>query len=218
LPVDPVKDLQPITLVESTFWIMCGSSSLSAKSFKEVVAVAKARPGALNYAITGIGTDNHITMEQLQKAAGIQMTQVPYNGAGPAVTAMLAGQVDLMLIPGSVAMPYIKSGKLRPIAVLGRTRVPSLPDVPTLTEDGLPGFEAGSWTALFAAKGTPEKIVQALNSEVQKILQQNRERGALFIEGLQVPRGSTPEELGTLLREDVARWRRLAQEVGVKPE
>ncbi|HVO87052.1 MAG TPA: tripartite tricarboxylate transporter substrate-binding protein, partial [Casimicrobiaceae bacterium] len=139
LPFDPVKDLEPVSLVESTFWVFCASPSFSARTFKDFIAAAKARPRALNYASTGIGTDNHITMEQLQKAAGIQVTHIPFNGAGPAMNAMVGGQVDVMLVPGAVALPYIKAGKLTPMAVLGATRSPALPDVPTLAEEGLPG-------------------------------------------------------------------------------
>lgn len=215
LPFDPVKDLEPVSLIESTFWILCGSPSLSARTFKDFVALAKARPGTLNYASTGLGTDNHITMEQLQKAAGIQITHIPFNGAGPAMNAMVGGQVDVMLVPGAIALPYIKTGKLTPMAVLAAARSPVVPDVPTLAEEGLPGFEQGSWTALFAPKATPKAIVLTLNAEIQRILERRTREKTLFIEGLEVPRPSTPDELGALLRDDVARWRRLAEEAGV---
>lgn len=215
LPFDPVKDLEAVSLVESTFWVFCGSPSVSAQTFKDFMALARSRPGALNYASTGMGTDNHITMEQLQKAAGIQVTHIPFNGAGPAMNAMIGGQVDVMLVPGAIALPYIKAGKLTPLAVLARARAPALPDVPTLAEEGLRGFEQGSWTGLFAPKGTPKPVVLALNAEIQKILERRVREKKFFIEGLEVPRGSTPGELATLLRDDVARWRRLAEEAGV---
>jgi tripartite-type tricarboxylate transporter receptor subunit TctC len=126
--------------------------------------------------------------------------------------------VDIMLVPGALAVPYIKSGRVRPIAILGSSRAPSLADVPTLTEEGVAGFEGGSWTALFAPKGTPESIVLLLNAEVRKIVERNRETGTMFIDGIQVPQGSTPEALGVTLREDVTRWGRLARELGIKPE
>jgi len=218
LPFDPARDFAPITQVESTYWILCATPSLPAKTFKEVMALAKSRPGGLNYAGTGIGGDNHLTMEQLQKATGIRLTQVPYNGGGPALVALLGGQVDIMLVPGALAVPYIKSGRVRPIAILGSSRAPSLADVPTLTEEGVAGFEGGSWTALFAPKGTPESIVLLLNAEVRKIVERNRETGTMFIDGIQVPQGSTPEALGVTLREDVTRWGRLARELVIKPE
>lgn len=218
LSFDPVRDFEPISLVESTFWVFSTHPSLPAKTFKEFMALAKSRPGALNYAVTGIGTDNHLTMEQFQRAAGIQMGQIPYSGGGPAVIAILGGQVDVMLVPGPLSVPHIKSGKLRPIAIFANSRAPSLPDVPTITEEGYAGFGGGAWSGLFAPKGTPAKIVQLLNAEVQKYVRRNRETGTLFIEGIQVPESSTPKEMATLLREEVAKWQRVAKEVGIKPE
>jgi len=218
LTFDPVTDFAPVSLVEKTFWVLCATPKLAARDFKEFVAEAKQRPRALNYASTGIGTDNHITMEQLQKAAGIQLTHIPFNGAGPAMTGMVTGQADVMLVPGAIALPYLKADKLKPLAVLAASRSPALPDVPTLGEEGLPGFDRGSWTALFAPKGTPKSVVLALNGEIRKILDRRIEEKTLFIEGLEVPHASTPEELEALLTEDVARWRQLASEAGVKRE
>jgi tripartite-type tricarboxylate transporter receptor subunit TctC len=218
LSFDPVRDFQPISLVESTYWVFCTHPSLPAKTFKEFIALAKSRPGVLNYATTGIGTDNHLTMEQFQRAAGIQMGQIPYAGGGPAVIALLGGQVDVLLVPGPLSIPHIKSGKMRPIAIFANSRAPVLPDVPTITEEGYAGFGGGAWSGLFAPKGTPEKIVQLLNAEVQKYVRRNRETGTLFIEGIQVPESTTPQEMAALVREEVAKWQRVAREVGIKPE
>jgi tripartite-type tricarboxylate transporter receptor subunit TctC len=218
LPFDPAKDFEPITQVEATYWILCTSMSLPVTTFKEAMALSKTRPGGLNYAGTGIGGDNHLTWEQIQRVTGVKFTQVPYNGGGPALVALMGGQVDIMLVPGAIAVPQIKAGKIRPIAVLGGVRAPSFPDVPTLTEAGLPGFEGGSWTGLFAPKGTPESIVRLLNTEVRKIVDRNRETGTMFVPGLQVPEGSTPEALGAMMREDVVKWGQLARELGLKPE
>ena len=218
LSFDPVRDFQPISLVESTYWVFCTHPSLPAKTFKEFIALAKSRPGALNSATTGIGTDNHLTMEQFQRTAGIQMGQIPYAGGGPAVIALLGGQVDVLLVPGPLSVPHIKSGKMWPIAIFANSRAPILPDVPTITEEGYAGFGGGAWSGLFAPKGTPEKIVQLLNAEVQKYVRRNRETGTLFIEGIQVPESSTPREMAALVREEVAKWQRVAKEVGIKPE
>lgn len=218
LQFDPVRDFEPVTLVESHYWIFCSTPGLPARNFKEFLALARSKPNGLNYAVTGVGTDNHLTMERFQKVAGIQLTQVPYSGGGPAVVAMLGGQVDVMLVPGSLALPHIRSGKMRPLAIFADTRAPSVPDVPTMAEEGYEGFGEGGWTGLFAPKGTPESVVRLLNAEVRKIVDRHREKGTLHIEGIQVSRGSTPEELGTLVRSEVAKWRQLAQEVGIKPE
>ncbi len=218
LSFDPVKDFEPISLVEFTYWVFCTHPSLPARTFKEFMTLAKARPGVLNYAVTGIGTDNHLTMAQFQRAAGIQMGQIPYSGGGPAVIALLGGQVDVMLVPGPLSIPHIKSGKMRPIAILANARAPSLPEVPTMAEEGYKGFGGGGWSGLFAPKGTPDKIIQLLNAEVQKYVRRNRETGTLFIEGIQVPESSTPKAMATLVREEVAKWQRVAREIGIKPE
>ena len=132
--------------------------------------------------------------------------------------AILGGQVDVLLVPGPLSIPHIKSGKLRPLAIFANSRAPILPDVPTITEEGYAGFGGGAWSGLFAPKGTPEKIVQLLNAEVQKYVRRNRETGTLFIEGIQVPESSTPQEMAALVREEVAKWQRVAKEVGIKPE
>jgi tripartite-type tricarboxylate transporter receptor subunit TctC len=218
LSFDPIRDFDPISLVESTYWVFCTHPSLPAKSFKEFIALAKSRPGALNVGNTGVGTDNHLTMEQFQRAAGIQVGQIPYSGGGPAVIALLGGQVEALLVPGPLSIPHIKSGKMRPIAIFNDRRAPSLPDVPTITEEGYAGFGGGAWSGLFAPKGTPEKIIRLLNAEVQKYVRHNRETGTLFIEGIQVPESSTPQAMATLVRNEVAKWQRIAKEVGLKPE
>jgi tripartite-type tricarboxylate transporter receptor subunit TctC len=218
LAFDPVKDFEPVTLVESTYWVFCATPSLPVKTLQDVIALAKSRPGGLNYAGTGIGGDNHLTMEQFKMVTGAPMTQIPYAGGAPALVALLGGQVDVMLVPGALAIPNIKSGKLKPIAIVGHARAPVIPDVPTFTQSGVPGFEGGSWTGLFAPKGTPKSVVELLNTEIKKILDHNRDTNTMYTEGIQEPRGSTPEELGVLVREDVAKWRAVAESVGIKPE
>lgn len=218
LPFDPVKDFEPVTLVESTYWVFCATPALPVTTLEDVIALAKSRPGGLNYAGTGIGGDNHLTMEQFKQATGAAMTQIPYAGGAPALVALLGGQVDVMLVPGALAIPNIKSGRVKPIAIMGHTRAPIIPDVPTFTESGVPGFEGASWTGLFAPRGTPRGVVLLLNSEIKKILDHNRDTGTMYTAGIQEPRGSTPEELGVLVREDVQRWRTVAESVGIKPE
>ena len=132
--------------------------------------------------------------------------------------AILGGQVDVMLVPGPLSIPHIKAGKLRPLAIFANSRAPVLPDVPTMTEEGYAGFGGGAWSGLFAPKGTPDKIVQLLNAEVRKYVRRNRETGTLFIEGIQVPQSSTSKEMAILVRDEVAKWQRVAKEIGLKPE
>lgn len=218
LAYDPVKDFEPISLVEETYWIFSSHPSLPVKNFKDFVNLAKARPGVLNYAVTGIGTDNHLAMEQVQIAAGIRLGQIPYNGGGPAVTALLGGHVESLLVPGPLSVPHIKAGKMRPLAIFNDVRSPVFPDVPTMAEYGYRGFGGGAWSGMLAPKGTPEHIVNLLSSEIQKIVARNRQSGALFIPGIQVPKSSTPKEMAVILREEVARWQRVAQQIGMKPE
>lgn len=221
LPFDPVKDFEPITLLFTTQWVLVANPSLPVPTLAELVAYAKARPGQLNYGSTGIGGSNHFNMEQFERAAGIQMLHIPYPGGPPAFNALLSGEVHTMLMVGPVAIPYIQTGKVRPLAITGTKRASSLPMVPTLREAGYPGFERGAWTALFAPKNTPREVVQKLNKEVRKVLDQmvsKHEVNQFYVEDFQIPQGNTPEEMATIVRDDVKRWHNLAEQIGIKPQ
>ncbi|HYC47769.1 MAG TPA: tripartite tricarboxylate transporter substrate binding protein [Burkholderiales bacterium] len=219
LAYDPVQDFDTVSTIEVTYWLFCAHPSLPVRGFKDLVKLAKARPGELNYAVTGIGTDNHLTMERLTRAVGIRMGQIPYGGGGPAVTAMLGGHVEVMLVPGPLSVPHIKAGKMRPLAIFNdEGRSPVFPNVPTIAEEGLRGYGAGAWSGMLVPKGTPPHIINLLNAEIRKIVERNRQTGNQFIEGIQVPRSSTPAGMAKILREEVALWKRVAQEIGFKPE
>jgi tripartite-type tricarboxylate transporter receptor subunit TctC len=221
LAFDPVRDFEPITLVSMTYWILVAGPSVPASNIRELVAYAKQNPGKLNYASTGTGGTGHLSMEMFRQSAGIAMTHVPYQGGAPALTAMLGGQTDLMLLVGNLALPHIRADKLRPIAMTGTVRAKSLPNLPTLAEQSYGGFESGGWTALFAPRGTPRDIVMKLNSEVRKTIDAllaNHEPGSFYVEDFQIPQGNTPEEMGAMVRRDVEKWRRIAESINLKPQ
>lgn len=219
LSYDPVKDFDPVGLVEETYWIFCSHPSLPVRSFKQFLSLAKARKGELNYAVTGVGTDNHLVMEQFQRAAGIDLGQIPYNGGGPAVTALLGGHVEVMLVPGPLSVPHIQAGKIRPLAIFNDAqRSPVFPAVPTIAEEGFRGYGRGAWSGMLAPKGTPAHIVNLLNAELQKIVARNRNDPKVFIPGVQVPRSSTPQEMAKMVQDEVALWQRIGQQIGIKPK
>ena len=205
LPFDPVKDLTPISLIAKTPNIVVVHPQVQAKSIKELVALAKAKPGALNYASAGTGTTSHLAAELLDSVAGIKMTHIPYKGSAPAVTGILAGEVHVMLAPALTVLPYIKSGKLRALAMTGSERSPAFPDVPTVAQSGYPGFEASQWYGVLAPAGTPEPILTRLNQELVKAVQSPEVRTALLAEGSE-PIGSTREVFDRYLKAEIARW------------
>ena len=169
LKYDPIKDFTPITLVASTPYLLVLNPSVKAQYLKEFVALAKSQPGKLNYASAGTGSTTQLAMEMLKIAAGIDVVHVPYNGNGPAGTAVLGGQVQALFGSMPAVLPQAKAGKVRPIAVGTPKRSPALPDVPTVAESGYPGFEASLWLGFFAPKGTPIAIVNRLHGELVKI-------------------------------------------------
>jgi tripartite-type tricarboxylate transporter receptor subunit TctC len=219
LSYDPVKDFEPVGLVEETYWIFCSHPSLPVRNLRQFLSLAKARQGELNYAVTGVGTDNHMVMEQFQRAAGINLGQIPYNGGGPAVTALLGGHVEVMLVPGPLSVPHIKAGKMRPLAIFNDARrSPVFPDVRTIAEEGFRGYGRGAWSGMLAPKGTPEQIISLLNAELQKIVARNRHDPKVFIPGVQEPRSSTPQEMAKIVQDEVAMWQRIGQQTGIQPK
>jgi tripartite-type tricarboxylate transporter receptor subunit TctC len=169
LKYDPIRDFEPITLVASTPYLLVLNPGVKANNLKEFIALAKSQPGKMNYASAGTGSTTHLAMEMLKSAAGIDVVHVPYNGNGPAGTAVLGGQVQALFGSMPAVLPHAKSGKVRPIAVGTPKRSPALPDVPTVAESGYPGFEASLWLGFFAPKGTPIAIVNRLHAELVRI-------------------------------------------------
>lgn len=216
LPYDPEKDFEPIVLITLSSDILSVHPSVPARNLKQFIAYVKNHPKKLNYSSPGIGSDPHLNMEILDQKAGIAMSHIPYGGGGPALTALMTGEVDAVLVAGSIGLPFVKSGRIRALAISASSRAASLPEVPTLQEEGIGGV-SGVWSALFAPKGTPQEIVMKLNSAVNKILANNELRD-FYLERFLVPLGGTPDALGAQLHADVSNWRKVVKDVGIKPE
>ena len=217
LPYDTEKDLTPVTLVASAPLLLVIHPSIPAKSVKELIAHIKANPGKLNFGSGGQGTTPHLAGEMLKMMAGLQMTHVPYKGGGPALADLVGGQIQLMLENIPSTLPFAKSGKLRALAVSGLKRSPLTPDLPTLDEAGLKGYEIVGWNGLFVPAGTPRPIVMRLYGETVKALAQpdTKERLAtLGAEGV----GNSPEEFRAFVKAEIGKWARVVKAAGLKVE
>lgn len=217
LPYDPAKDVAPITNVVSTPNLLVTHPSLPAKSVKELIALAKAKPGHLNYSSAGVGGVAHLSAELFKAMAGIDMVHVPYRGAASALIDVLAGQVVMYF--GSVAssLPHLRAGKLRALAVTGAQRSPAAPDIPTVAEAGLPGFEVSNWNALFAPAATPKEIIEKLHAEVVKVLLMPDMKERLLREGF-TPVGNTPQEFAAYLSAETAKWNKVIKGAGIRAD
>jgi len=217
LSYDPVRDLAPVALMVSAPVILVTSDKRPFKSVAEVVAAAKAKPGQLSYATPGNGTVAHLTAELFQRAAGIQLSHIPYKGASQAMTDLMGGQVDLYLSSVPSAIGQIKGGKLRALAVTGAKRSAELPEVPAIAESGYKGFDVTTWYGLLVPAGTPQTVVKLLNSEVNQVLRQPDVRSRLTAEGGDVL-GGTPGEFAAVLKADLARWAEVVRISGARAE
>jgi tripartite-type tricarboxylate transporter receptor subunit TctC len=217
LPYDPLKDLAPITLVALTPYVVVVHPSLPVRSIKDLIALAKRKPGELNYASVGNGSSTHLATEMFASRAGVKMVHVPYKGSAPAVTDLIGGHVTAYFgsMPGS--LPQARAGKLRAIAVTGASRAPAAPDVPTVAESGLPGYEFTAWYGLFAPSGTPPVIIGQLHSAVTKVLDRGDVRERFSAEGNQ-PSGETPQQFGAIVKADIVKYARIVREAQIKPD
>ncbi len=217
LPFDPIRDFAPISQTTAGHDVLIVNPALPVKSVKELIALAKQKPGKLMFASAGTGGTLHLHGELFKMMTGIDMLHVPYKGAGPAVIDVVGGHVDLMFVGMAAALPNIRNGKLRALGVSSQHRVASLPDVPTIVESGVPGFVASPFSGMLAPAATPKPIVAKVNAAVVQALQSQdiRERFATMeVE----PKSSTPAEFGAYLREQIAKWGRVAKAAGLKPE
>lgn len=217
LPFDPVKSFAPVGMVASVPLILVVHPSLPAKSVKELIELAKSRPGAFNYASVGNGSPQHLSAELFNSVAGVKIVHVPYKGGGPATVAVLSGEAHLFFAGMPPALPHVKAGRLRALAVSTAKRSPSAPEVPTVSEAGLPGFDADNWNALLAPHGTPRSIVTRLNRELEKILTQPEIQTRLIHTGAEAAY-STPQELAARITSETVKWSDVARAAGVKPE
>ena len=217
LPYDPVKDFTPVVLVAGVPNVLVVNPSVPAQSVAELIAYAKANPGKLNFASSGSGTSIHLSGELFKVLTGVQITHVPYKGSAPALTDLMGGQVQLMFdnLPSSLA--FVKAGKLRALAVTSTTRAAALPDVPTMVEAGVSGFEASSWFGMLAPTGTPRDIVLRINAEVAKWLATPEAREKLAGQGAIVA-GGAPEDFARHIASESAKWARVVKASGAKVE
>ena len=215
LPFDTINDFAPVVLASSAPLLLVVHPSVPAKSVNELVAAAKANPGQLNYANSGNGTTAHLAGELLKKTAGIELVSVPYKGGGPAVVDLIAGQVQIYFSTIPAALTQVQAGKLRALAVTTQKRVNLIPDIPTVAESGLPGFEVIGWFGIFAPAATLRTVVTKLNREINQTLSLPDTQQRFAAQGL-IPGGGTPGELGAFLRAEIAKWGILVKEAGIR--
>jgi tripartite-type tricarboxylate transporter receptor subunit TctC len=217
LTYDAIKDFAPITLVAHVPQALMVHPSLPVKDIKDLIAYAKERPGQLNFSSAGTGTPGHLGLELMQIMAGIKMVHVPFAGGAPGLAALVGGQVQLMADNMNSALPMIKAGKVRAIAVTTIKRSVALPEMATVAEQGLTGFDSGSWFGLFAPAGTPPAIINRLNAEVVKILNTPEVRERMLQQGAE-PAPGTPAQFTQLIRDDTARWAKVIKLSGAKAD
>jgi tripartite-type tricarboxylate transporter receptor subunit TctC len=214
LPFDAVKDFVPVTMVIATQTLVCGSSKHPATTLRELIAQAKAKPGSMNYASSGPGSSLHLLAELLKNSAGINMQHIPYRGDAPMITAMIAGDVHLAFLPQATGLAAIQGNQVRPLAVTGRKRMAQLPNVPTMGEEGVAGFEEGSWNGMFVPAGTPPDIVLAIQQVMAKVLAEPQVRERLLAVG-QEPVGNPPAEFAAQFKADVARYAKIIEQAKI---
>lgn len=218
LPFDTRRDFLPISLIVNADALLVAHPSLPVKSARELIALAKAQPRKLNMASAGIGSSSHLAGIMFSSMAGIETTHVPYKGGGPMATAVVGGEAQWGVAPAAAFAGHVRAGRLRALAVASRARSPLLPELPTIDESGIPGYEFSSWNGIFAPKGTPRPVIMKLHATIQQALAAPEVRELLAVQGL-VPLGSaSPEEFGKLLREDFERIGKLIQIAGIKPQ
>ena len=215
LPYDPVVDFAPIVLATTSPLVLFVHPSIPAADLKEFIAYAKANPNKLNYGSSGPGSSPHLATELLMSMAGIQMTHIAYKGIAPAIAAQLANEVQLSFTPIAVGMPHAKAGRLRTLASGGSQRSAAVPEIPTVAESGLPGFEVIGWWGLLAPSKTPRPVVNSLNQAVRAVLDVAEVRRNLIEQGMD-PAGGTPEQFAALIKSDMDKWGDIGKRLGIK--
>ena len=215
LPYDVLRDFSPIMQVSTSPAVLVVHPSVPAKNVKELVALAKSKPGRLNYGSSGVGGTGHLAGELFNTMAGVKMTHIPYKGGGPAMIDLVGGQVQLVFATAASAVPQIKGGKIRGIAVTTVKRSALMPNLPTISEAGLPGFDANNWYGLLAPAKTPRPIIDRLNAEVTKVLAMPDVKEFLFNQGLD-PAPGTPEKFGAYIKSEMTKWAKVVKDSGAK--
>lgn len=212
---NPDKDFAAVSKLGDSMSILSAHPSLPANSVKELIALARAKPNDINYASSGVGTANHLAAELLSSMAGIRLTHIPYKGSGAALPALIGGQVKLGFGPLLPAIPHVKAGRLKALGVSGLKRSPGAPDIPTIAEQGLPGYEVNSWYGVFVPSKTPKPVVARLNKELVRVLALNDVKDRLSRDGVE-PGGSTPEQLNAIVQAEKKLWSKVIREANIK--
>jgi tripartite-type tricarboxylate transporter receptor subunit TctC len=212
-----LRDLQPVAAVARVPNVMVVNPSVPARTVQEFIALAKANPGKINFASSGSGTSIHMSGEMFKMLTGVDIVHVPYKGSGPALTDLLGGQVSVMFDNLPPSMPHIKSGKLRALAITTTTRYPGLPDLPTMVEAGVPGYDSAAWFGIMAPTGTPAEVVMRINTEVNKLLALPDVRERFDQQGA-IPAPGTPAEFGAFIRNEINKWAKVVKASGAKVE
>ena len=217
LPFDPVSDFAPVVLISYSPHVLGVHPSVPARTVKELIALAKARPGQLNFATAGVGSAPHLAGVEFAQRTGVQWTYVPYKGGSQAVADVVAGHADVLFNGMLPVYPHVKGGRMHALAVSSPQRVAAAPEIPTVAESGLPGFETGSWQGMLAPSGTPRDIVLKLNAEIRRILGTPEIKAQLADQGTEV-RADTPESLGQFIRSEIPRWAKVVKQSGIKAD
>ena len=217
IPFDPIKSFTPISLIAEGPYLLLVNPSLPVNNLKEFLALAKSENGNLTYATSGSGSGGHMAAELLINMTNIPMTHVPYKGGGPAISDVLGGHVKVIFAPAASTIQYIQAGRLRAIAITGEKRLSSIPNVPTMAEAGVPGYESTVWYALLAPVNTPKDIVNRLNAELLQILKDRSFKTMMTNNGME-PIGSTPEALTIYIQKEIVKWTKVVKSAGLKAE
>jgi tripartite-type tricarboxylate transporter receptor subunit TctC len=217
VPYNAVTDFAPVTLVLTASNILVIHPSLPPRTVKELIAFAKARPGQLNFASAGLGTGPHLSMELFLSMTGLKLVHIPYKGSAPAMVDLVSGQVGVMAATALTSIPHIRVGRLRALGVTGARRTAAAPDVPTIAEAGVPGYEAVQWYGMVAPANTPREIITRLNREMVSILQMPDVKEKFAADGGDAV-GSSPEEFGRYIKSETEKWQKVAKAAGIKPE
>ncbi len=212
-----VSQFAPVTLVSASPYVVTANPKVQASNVRELIALARANPGKLTFGSSGTGAASHLSAELFKSMAKVDLLHVPYKGTGQAVTDLLAGQVDLLFAPSQAVIQHIRAGKLKALATTGAKRSETLPDLPTVAESGLPGYEAIGWFGLLAPAATPKPVVDKLSADANRALADQEVRSRMQALGAD-PSGNTPEEFARFIRKDQAKWAKLMREAGIKAE
>ena len=216
MPYDPLKDFEPVAYVLDAEGLLVVNPAIPVKNVTELIAYVKSRPGQVSYGSGGMGTTSHLAGELFKSLAKVDMTHIPYKGNAPAITDLIGGQTQVMFATMPTVLPYVKTDKLKALAVIGSSRASSLPDMPTVAET-LPGFDVSNWIGIFAPAGTPKPIISKLNAEIIKIMQQPAVQKRLETEGAKF-KPMTPEAFGAFQKNEALKWSKTIKDAGIKPE